>query len=220
MPEDIDLDQIEERAAQKAAALLEAKKEPKDKFEALSAKLQADGVDKASIDNYVQLFDALTDKKSKEYQKQAAEHSFKEFTGRCYQETLDAVEDVIEPIATLKNLGPGFRSDLVEEVANLVMKEDKYKEIKRMIEEGRVPPAKKFREAAAEVADKKAKELGLAQKPGQLDLTSSKGQPKEENLSADDLPPGARKFYTIMKNLGKSDAEAMARARQALSEMK
>lgn len=222
--ETIDAKEIEARAVARAKAELRAEltrpAQQPDKFQEITEQLIADGVDKSSIDTYVKLFDVLTEKKRSQEASQKAMYAKEEFAGRCYQETREAIEDVIEPITALKNLGEGFRADLAEEVAELVMSDAKFKDIKKMVEDGRVPPARKLREAAAQVADRKAKELGIAPKAGQLDLSSSKTQPKEEQLTADDLPPQARKFYTIMKNLGKSDADAMARARQALAEMK
>lgn len=222
----LDIAAIEERAAAKAAATLKAEMErknrpaPTDPLEAAKQKLIDQGVDESAIENFLLLQEAVDKKKAAKQHAEISIRSEQEFVGACYQATLDALDEVLEPLPALKDMGDGFRADLAEEVATLVMKDEKFADVKKMVDAGRVPPVKKLREAAAQIADAKAKKLGLAPKAGQLDLNSSKPQPKEDNLSADELPPAARKFYTLMKNLGKSETEAMARARQHLAEMK
>lgn len=225
MPAQVNIKEIEDRAVARAKAELRAEMDrrngaPEDKLEALKRKLTSEGVDESAIENFIALHETIAERKEAVKTKAQLEQERIGFIGACYQQTLEAIEDVLEPLPALKNAGDGFKADLAEEVAQLVMKDEKFADIQRMVEAGKVPSAKKLREAAAQVADRKAKAMGLTPKSGALDLTSSKPQPKEEDLSPEDLPRSAKQYYTLMKNLGKSDAEAMARARQALSEMK
>lgn len=222
----IDLEALESRAVERAKAELRAElaqlnarnaqAAPVNKtsrVQELRDKLIADNVSVDALDNYLALHKAIREDEAEVHAVVSQREGEKAFVRQCYQVTLDALEEVLEPLPQLKDLGTGLLGDMAEDAATLVMSDSRFADVARAVKAGQLPSPKRMKEAAALIVDKKAKTIGIKPKAGQLDLNSSKPQPKDEDASPDDLPREARAIYALNKNLGLDHKTAMARAK-------
>lgn len=226
--EEIDIKAIEERAVARAKAELAqelARAEAAQmasrpsRVEALKADLLKEGESEDAIEMIYKMQAAMiADVKDRE-KAQAQEKSVKQFVEDCEAKAFDALEDVLEAIPQIKGAGMGMKRDLVNQTADLLMNDKRFAAEADKVRRGVLPSSKKLKEAAAIVADKAAKSLGLTARPAGIDLTSSKPQPKEEDADPEDLPRNAKKIYNLNVGLGLDHKTAMSRARKAIKEL-
>lgn len=222
----IDIEEIEERATQKALARLQAQMRPvqpglpPSRFEQVKQELKAAGIDDAALDNWRRLDEARRQDEAAMYNQHMQKNMREQFIAECMNRTLEALEEVSAPIPAIKNAKMGLKQDLGNDIADMVMNDKRFADVRRSVESGKPPAQSRLKEAAAIVADRYCKEIGITKPSGGIDLASSKGEAKGDDLDLDSLPKAARQFYNISLNLGLGKEKALERARQALKELK
>lgn len=227
-PEKIDIEAIKEEAARAAEARIRAEiaasmpiqRQPRaSRVEAVKNELVSKGFEEEALDRILTMQAALLADAQDDARFNSQLEASKRFVDDCFDSTREAVEDVLEPLPMIKELGSGTLYDLTEKTAELIMNDKRFAAAARGIKEGRKPSMKVLKEAAAIVADKTAKRMGLQAKPNQLDLTSSKAQPKEDTAGPEGLPTNAKRIFELNIARGIDTKTAMARARQAAKEL-
>lgn len=227
-PEKIDIEAIEERAAKRAEDKIRAElaanvpivRQPRaSRVAAVRSELVQKGFEEDALDRILTMQAAMLADAQDDARLNAQVEASKRFVDDCFDSTREAVEDVLEPLPMIRELGAGTLHDLTEKTAELIMNDKRFAAAARGIKEGRKPSMKVLKEAAAIVADKTAKRMGLQAKPNQLDLTSSKPQPKEDTAGVESLPPNARRIYELNLRAGIDEKTAKARAKQAAKEL-